>query len=513
MSAPRVVVIGAGAGGLAAAADLARQGLRVTLLEAADTPGGKMRQLSVAGSGIDAGPTVFTMPWVFEGLFGDAGVNFGDAVTARRAEILARHAWTSGGALDLHADIHTSSRAVADVCGETEAQGFLQFCERSAGIHATLRDTFMNAQQPNPLELVRRVGLHKLRDLLATSPQRTLWAALGDYFRDPRLRQLFGRYATYVGSSPLQTPATLMLIAHVEQDGVWLLPGGMYSLAQAIADLGTRAGVTSHYNCPASVIECNAHGAVGAVIAGDQRFAADAVVFAGDNAALSGGLLGPAVSTAVAPVARNDRGLSAITWCVKARTRGFALHYHNVFFDSDYPDEFDHIFQRRQVRQRPTVYVCAQDRIDGTAPDGPERLLMLINAPPDGDRDDWHPTVVADMQARALAVMAACGLQLDIETNACTATTPRDFALRFPGGGGSLYGRASHGMMSSFNRPGARSRVAGLYLAGGSVHPGPGVPMATLSGRLAAAALMQDLSQQRRISQPAALKQGSHPRY
>lgn len=482
----RVVVVGAGIGGLAAAIDLARAGLDVTVVERAAGPGGKLRQVD----GIDAGPTVFTMAWIFEALFDAAGTDLASHLTLRRAGTLARHAWGPGERLDLHADIDQSAQAIGDFAGAAEAAGYRAFCARSAEVYATLRDTYIAAPRPGMLDLTLRVGLGRLGALWRTAPHRTLWGALGGYFRDPRLRQLFGRYATYCGSSPFSAPATLMLVAHVEQDGVWLVQGGMAAVAAALAGLGASLGAAYRYGTGVARIELAGDRVAGVILADGTRLPADAVVFNGDVSALGTGLLGAAVARAAPATPPGRRSLSALTWCARTRTAGFDLAHHTVFFGDAYRDEFDAVFRRRTLCRRPTVYVCAQDRGDGIAPPvGTERLLMLINAPADGDTTRLDP---AGPWAAAQAVMADCGLQVaDPGTN----TGPDGFEALFPASGGALYGRVNHGPMASFARPGSATRVPGLYLAGGSAHPGPGVPMAAMSGRLAAARLVADLAQ------------------
>ena len=492
----RVAIVGAGMGGLAAAADLAREGCDVSVFEAAAGPGGKMREVLVDGEAVAGGPTVFTMRWIFEGLFADAGDSLEARLGLERADVLARHAWRpgghqgghQGGRLDLFADVARSADAIGDFAGAAAAQGYRDFCARAADIHRTLAGSFIAAQRPSPVGLVRRVGWRRLAALLRLTPWHTLWQALGTHFEDPRLRQLFGRYATYCGASPMLAPATLMLVAHVEQEGVWLVRGGIRRVAEAMQGLAERQGARCRYGAAVREILVERGRAAGVLLASGERVAADAVVFNGDASALGAGLLGGAARAGAREVPRAARSLSAVTWCLHARASGFPLLHHNVFFAEDYREEFDAIFGRREICAAPTAYICAQDRGDGmVVPEGRERLLLLVNAPPDGD---LGPPDDPTLEARTHALLRACGLELE---GPAVRTDPSGFHALFPGTGGALYGRASHGAAATFARPGAASRVPGLYLAGGSVHPGPGIPMAAMSGRLAAARLLDEV--------------------
>lgn len=486
-----VIIIGAGAGGLAAAMDLSAAGLEVTLFDRAEEVGGKMRQVEVDEICIDAGPTVFTMRWIFEALFERSGASLETALSLSPAERLARHAWLDGSRFDLWADIEKSAAEIESFSDPENAAGYLRFCQDSEGIFETLKDTFIHAQKPGPLGLGLRVGLTRIQKLWETRPFDTYGSRLQTYFSDPRLRQLFGRYATYIGSSPFLAPATLMLIAHVEQDGVWLVDGGMRAVAHAMAQATEANGASIRLSEQVEQILVDRGRATGIRLTSGETLHADTIVFNGDSAALASGLLGPdarAASKVTDPAARS---LSALTWCAHAETSGFELDYHTVFFSDAYRREFDEIFITRQAPDTPTVYICAQDRRPGISSWGRERLLILINAPADGDRGYDEQANAEELYERTHQHLRRYGLE--IEPNAPkTLTGPTGFNGLFPGTGGALYGQANHGAFATFNRPSAKSPIAGLYLAGGSVHPGAGVPMATLSGRLAAEAVLAD---------------------
>jgi 1-hydroxycarotenoid 3,4-desaturase len=486
-------VVGAGVGGLVAALALAARGVHVTVLESGLQPGGKLRPVQLGDAQLDAGPTVFTMRWVFDELFDAVGERFGDHLALHPVTTLARHAWSANTQLDLFADVKHSADAIGAFAGPAEARGYLAFCQRARQIYQTLDRPFLRGARPSPLSLVRSVGWRGLPGLARIAPFRSMWGALGDYFHDPRLRQLFGRYATYCGSSPFAAPATLMLVAHVEQDGVWLVGGGMHRLATALAGLAGQRGASFRYGASVAEILVHQGRAAGVRLANGETIAADAVVFNGDTAALATGLLGEPARAAVARTHTATRSLSALTWNVVAPVRDAALLRHNIFFSDDYAAEFDGLRQGL-LPADPTIYVCAQDRGDSDAPPpaGPERLLCLVNAPATGDRDPPDAHTLDRCQQSAFARLERCGLRLAPTGPHVVRTTPAEFGQRFPATGGALYGRASHGWMASFARPGARSRLDGLYLAGGSTHPGPGVPMAALSGRQAAASVLED---------------------
>ncbi len=506
----RVAVIGAGIGGLVSAALLAARGCDVTVFEKEAWVGGKARRVAVDGAEIDGGPTVFTYRAVFDAVFDACGARLDDHVTVSKAEVLARHAWDAGETLDLYADPERSADAVGRFAGAGAARGYRAFTREAERIFNVLEDPFLRGDKAStPLPMMWRIGPLRIGDALAMRPFDRLWDALGEHFADPRLRQLFGRYATYCGSSPFAAPATLMLIAHLEARGVWLIEGGIHALAKALAGLAERQG--ARVRTGAAVVEILTTGAraSGVRLASGEVIPADTVVCNGDPVALATGRFGAGAVRAVPAIPPAKRSLSALVWYAHADTGGsFDLTHHNVFFSPDYAREFREIGEGRPPSD-PTTYVCAIDRgahLTAPRPQGRERLQIIVNAPANGDVHPYSPEEREQCTRAMMATLQRCGLTLT-DPFPRQLMTPQDWEHLFPATGGALYGRASHGWAASFQRQGPRTRLPGLYCTGGATHPAAGVPMAALSGQLAARVIAKDLASMR-TSRPAATPGG-----
>jgi 1-hydroxycarotenoid 3,4-desaturase len=484
----RVLIIGAGIGGLAAAVRLAAAGRRVEVLERHDWIGGKMRTLPSDAGPVDAGPTVLTMRGVFDDLFALAGTRLADHVTLQPLPVLARHFWSDGTRLDLVADAATNRAAISAALGAQAGADFARFEQETHNLFNAFDAPIMRAPVPSVIKSARS-ALRAQGALPWLIPGRKLDTMLRARLREPKLQQLFGRYATYVGGNPLRAPAVLGLIWQAEAAGVWAVKGGMAALARALLALLERLGGQVHTGTEVAKILSQGGQIRGVLLADGTRMACAQVIHNGDPAALSDLLDTP-------PLRRQQtqpRSLSAQVWTLAATVQSGTigprdLAYHNVFFADDPAQEFGPL-ARGQTPEKPTIYVCAQDRAT-RIPQGRERFQFILNAPPlphAQPKDRPCPLHPFDRLAQFGLTLTPRALE-----TAQTLTQPQDFAALFPASQGALYGLSPDGAMATFQRPVTRTRVRGLYLAGGGVHPGAGVPMAAMSGMHAAAAALSD---------------------
>lgn len=490
----RIIIIGAGIGGLAAALRLADTGADVVVFERQDGPGGKMLAQPSAGGPLDTGPTVLTLRNVFDALFASVGLRLPDHLDLIPQAVLARHWWHDGSTLDLYAD-HASSRdAIQALSGSRDAVAFDRFGARARRLFEAFDAPMMRAPVPDKARITAHVAAHP-GIALDMRPWQSFATLLRNSFSDPRLRQLFGRYATYTGGAPALSPALTSLIWHTEAEGVWKVRGGMNRLAETLAELATERGARFHYGTHVETIETSGK-EVTAIRVNGKVESADAILFNGDPRALHLGLLGQSAQTAVPDAAVTPRSHSAHVWSFAARPSDMDLVHHNVFFADPPGTEFDDLHAGRTLRD-PSLYVCAQDRGDPeTSPGNPERFEIIANAPPmaDGDTPQTRAEEARTCHRLTFRSLARFGLTFSPAPDQTTQRSPATFESLYPGSAGSLYGRSPHGLMAAFQRPTARTPFPGLYLAGGGTHPGAGVPMAALSARHAAEAIMADLA-------------------
>lgn len=462
----RCVVVGAGVGGLACAARLAAAGHAVTMLERAAEPGGKCGRVLLRAADLefafDSGPSLLTLPGVLERLLRDVGA---EPLELLPVEPVTRYKFADGTTLELSADRERSEAALEawSPGAALDWRRFLSACDRMW----PAAERFLSGPQPFP---PRRDARADPRDAFRVRPWSTLRGLARATTKDPRLRMVIERFATYAGADPRRCPAALAVAGYVEHAfGAWHVRGGLFRIVEALAarlrDLGAELCLAS----PALEV-VRAGGRVTGVRTPETIVPADVVVWNGDAPALDEALGRDARPTD----GRSSSGLAVMLAC---RGRDPARAHHEIRFPRSYEDELDDLFLHRRAARDPTVYVAAPWVTDPAgAPSGHEALFVLVNAP---------SHVAADWPAQAERLVAR--LALGDRVLAQALRSPADLERETGALGGAIYGAAPVGRLGSLRRPGHRVRgVRGLFRAGGTAHPGGGLPLVMLGAELVA---------------------------
>lgn len=485
-----VVVIGGGVGGLSAAIRLAAAGKRVAVLEQNAAVGGKMSQIEQDGFRWDTGPSVITMRSVFEELFAAAGRRLDDYLTLLPVEPLTRYFYPDGTRIDATRDLTRMAEQIAAL-DKRDVEGYFDFLEYAARLHRITGPVFVYNQPPT---LRTFLGV-PVSDMVRVDPWLTMDQAIRRRVHSPQLRQLLARFATYVGASPYQAPATLSVIAHVEMTGgVWYPRGGVYQIAAAMVKLAGELGVEIHTQTPVAAITVEQGAATGAVTMDGRRFIADAVIANVDVTTVYEHLLPHDIAPQRrAALKRCETSCSGYVLLLGVEGTHEQLAHHNIFFNRNYRSEFDDIFHRGAPPHDPTIYLAITSKSDPShAPPGCENWFVLVNAPPLGDGFDWAQQEAA-YRTLVLETLARYGLDIRTRIRSEHRLTPADIRRLTGAWRGALYGISSNQALNAFRRPHNRCPdVHSLYFAGGTTHPGGGVPMVTLSGKVAAELVLAD---------------------
>lgn len=465
--------MGAGVGGLAAGVRLAASGHDVTVLEEAESCGGKAGRWTSEGFTFDTGPSLLTMPWVFEELFSQTGVGLADSgVELVRVEPVTRYRFADGSSVDLSSDVPVAVDALEAWSAGAGADWsrFLRTCAamwKASG-------PYLSGPPPWP---PRRPAAGEPtpdpRDLLRVRPWHTLRTLARALARDPRLRMIIERFATYAGADPRRAPAALAVAGFVEHAfGAWHVRGGIYELVAALEARLLELGGSLRYETRADALLLSGSSVTG-VSTAVGLLHAEAVVWAGDALALDR-LLGRPTQP------ERERSLSGLALMLGLRGRTPGLTHHAITFPADYDAEFDDVFVARRLPRDPTLYVSASCATDASeAPVGAENWFVLVNAP------SGTALSAESLDAYEAMLVERLGVGSRIVTSA--RRTPDDLERETGAARGAIYGAAPHGRLGTLGRPGPAVRgVRGLFRAGGTAHPGGGLPLVALSGRIVA---------------------------
>lgn len=479
-----ITIIGAGIAGLSAAIRLAAAGHAVTVYEKNRAVGGKMSELVQDGFRWDTGPSVITMRHVFEELFASAGRRLEDYITLLPVEPLTRYFYPDGTMLDASRDLAQMAAQIERI-EPRDVEGYLAYLAYAARIHRITGPVFIYDQPPTPASFLRV----PVPDWFKIDGMRKMSGAINGFVQSPHLRQLLSRFATYVGGSPYLAPATLNVIAHVElTGGVWYPQGGIYQIAAGMARLARELGVQIETNCGVERIVVE-NGRIAALQLENGDCTPTQTVISNLDVTTTRKQLLPHIPTKP-PLVPSCSGFIMMLGVNKTHLQ---LAHHNIFFSRDYPAEFDAIFKQGVPPSDPTIYVAITSKTDGShAPEGCENWFVLVNAPATNETFDW----VQEKKAyRELVLGKLRPFNINIQDHIISETvwTPDDLAAHSGAWRGALYGASPNSPLAAFKRPHNRSKqVRGLYFAGGTTHPGGGVPMVTLSGKVAAELILED---------------------
>ena len=496
-----VIVIGAGMGGLTAAISAAAKGRSVRVFEAGPRAGGKAGTAIIDGVQVDTGPSVLTLPDVFDDVFRLAGTRLAEQITLRRPEPAFRYLFADGVQLDLHHDVETMLESIRTTLGAAAERQMRAFLKYAQAIWQAGAPNFVYGQAPS-FGTVIRLGLTKLGQVRQIDSMRSMYKGICAHVRDPHLRVLLARYATYNGSNPLTAPATLNCIAHVELAlGGFGIEGGISALVDALVGAATRLGVEFEYDAPVTRIDVRDGRIAGVVVGEGRQVSAPQLVVNADVGHLVQHLLPAAHKRVVSPP--TPPSMSGWTGILRATRRPQPRPGHAVLFAENYLEEFIDIFDRDRPPETPTVYLCAQETCHGrTGWADEEPVFVMANSPAEPEGEPRSPEAFDRVRARVLERLRGAGL-IGATDSLVWQRTPTELAATFAGSRGAIYGAASNSAMAAFKRPSNRIKgLPGLYLASGSAHPGGGLPLCALSGLAAADALIAD-------REPGALRSAS----
>ncbi len=475
----KILVIGAGLGGLAAAIRLARAGHSVEVWEKNGEPGGKLKELHLDGFSWGMGPSLLTMPQVLSELFASAGERMEDHIELVRLDSACRYFWTDGTVIDEDAAFWL----------RPEVAGFLEY---TRGIYELSGEAYLTRPPGDFWRAFTLDNLPKLRHLGKVATMRTLADEVNRRITDPHLRQIFLRFATYNGSSPYLTPATFNIIPYVEAEfGAWYVRGGMVKISEALALLAQRLGITFRFNTTAIDWDNNE-----ALAHDGFRSRADFLVCNGDVLGAQTGFLSRLFSTQDREkVLRPPLSTSGFILFLGLRGRDPRLGHHNIFFSDNYRDEFDQIHRQKISPSEPTIYISISSRTDpGHAPAGHDNYFVLVNAPARDPKQPWTKAEALGYRDIVLKRLEKFGFDyLPGRIVAEQIFTPNDFATRDLAHHGALYGWASHSIRTSLFRPPLRARgTRNVFFTGGTTHPGGGIPLVLLSGKMVAELILRE---------------------
>ncbi len=477
----RIAIIGTGLGGLSAALLLSHKGYSVDVYERLEGPGGKANQLWKGGFRFDMGPSLLTLPGIFSDLLEKVGEDIHDHLEFIRLDPITRYFFDDGTILDAHSDKVRFAEEIEEKLGE-ERNVVLRYLDKCKRTYEASTPLFMFKPLHETSTLASTDTIRAFFKTPKLDAFRTMHKVNSKWFKDKRTVQLFDRYATYNGSSPYLTPATFNLIQHVEYDkGGYAVKGGIHSIPRTFSELAEKRGASFHFNTEIETIVIKGTSVKGVMVSG-KLMEYDAVISNSDVTSTYLNLLGDLKSGSSRKYQRLEPSSSGQVFYWGIRRTHDVLKDNNIFFSKDYKEEFDDIWNRRISPKDPTVYINITSRTEpDDAPSGKENWFVLVNVPYDSGQD-WV-SEREDVRRSVLKRLSKHIPDIEDDIEIEEHLGPSEIESRYGGNKGSIYGISSNTRASAFLRQPNRSRsTKGLFFAGGSAHPGGGMPLVVLSG-------------------------------
>ncbi|TDB68084.1 1-hydroxycarotenoid 3,4-desaturase CrtD [Arundinibacter roseus] len=479
----RAGIVGAGIGGLATAIRLAVKGYSVDVYEGNPYPGGKLSEIKHNGYRFDAGPSLFTLPALVDELFEVAGKNPADYFTYQKLPETCRYFYEDGTRFTADSTPERLAKTIEKHLGEPAAH-VLAHLQDSAKKYDVTEKLFLHRSLHRLATYFNKDALKGYLNLHKLDAFQTMNRANATRFQDPRVVQLFNRYATYNGSDPYQTPATMNIIPHLEYNiGAFFPKGGMVSITNSLVTLAEELGVRIHLNSPVEKILTQAGQISGIQVAGNS-IPFDVVVSNMDVVNTFRKLLPEAKQPE--RILRQPKSSSALIfyWGIKKEFPELGLH--NIFFSQDYAAEFATLFKQKTIHDDPTVYINITSKYEkADAPDGGENWFVMVNAPAN-DGQNWEELIATTRKNILEKLSRHLGENIEALLETEDLLDPRLIESRTSSSQGALYGNSSNNRFAAFLRhANFSSQFPNLFFVGGSVHPGGGVPLCLLSAKIA----------------------------
>lgn len=480
----KICVIGAGLGGLSAAIRLANRGFEVDLYEQNSKPGGKAGEIKEMGYRFDTGPSLLTMPQVIKDLFSECGENIDDYLSINRLELICKYFYPDGSIINAYSDQDKFGKEIDEKTSDNSASldKYLTYCKT---IYELAGDLFLTKDPSSISTYLNSKALKTLLNVGKIDPFRTINEANKSFFKDQRLVQLFNRYATYNGSDPYLAPATLNIIPHVEYNqGSFIPDGGIYSISKALNKLAEKKGVNIFLNQKVDEIILE-NREVKAIKVNDKIIKYDKIISNVDVNFTFKNLIKNFESRESKRYEKKLPSFSGLVFYWGIKKEFPELETHNILFSKDYRKEFDDLFNNKTIHNDPTVYIYISSKLNkDDAPAGKENWFVMVNAP-HIQNQNWDNEIKT---ARKNVVKKINNfLNTDIESliEFEKIMSPVDIQDRTGSYLGSIYGISSNDKFAAFMRQSNKSKtVKNLYFCGGSAHPGGGIPLVILSGKI-----------------------------